>query len=226
MGTRESTVSQKPPDNLHLLLEAEGYSLVLNTEKSLVETHGDSAEDSQSADCVLRLEIHGMDSTPVLHLKIANYKPAKDKGLYEDGMDRTAGIVFFLFQLPETYPGGRAELLRIVRDLCDETPTLGVTKIVPGRAAFKKFIKRSRKHPQKWEDPVFVNSIKVDWKRKRPGSERLYIRVVFPGAEEGTNIIVLDESSEQLKAVTSGDLVRPKFPSARSPCERKLMYRR
>ncbi|KAJ5815122.1 hypothetical protein N7474_006899 [Penicillium riverlandense] len=218
MGAKESTASQKPPDDKHLVLDAEGYSLVLDAEKNLVETHGDEAGDSQSADRVLRLEIHGMGSAPVLHLKIAEHKPATDKYLYEVGMDWTAGMVFFLFRLPETYPGGRTGLLRIVRDLCDGSPTLGVTKIIPGRAAVKKFI-RSRKHPETWEDSVLVNGIKVDWKRKRPGSKRLHIRVVFPGAQEGTNMIVLDESSEQLKAVTSGDLVSPNFPTARSPCE-------
>lgn len=209
MGTKGSSVSQKPPDNQHLLPEAEGYSLVLDAEKNLVETRGDKAEESQSADRVLRLEIHGMGSAPVLHLKIAEHKPAKDKNVYENGMDGAAGIVFFLFQLPETYPGGRTGLLRIVRDLCDETPTLGVTKIVPGRTEVKRFFKRHRKHPQTWEDTIFVNGIKVDWKRKRPSSKRLYMRVVFPGAQEGTNLIVLDESSEQLKSVTSGDLVSP-----------------
>lgn len=214
MGTKESTLSQKPPDNQHPLLDAERYSLVLNAEKKLVESHKDEAEDSKSADRVLRLEIHGMGSAPVLNLNISEHKPAKDKYLYEDGMDWTAGMVFFLFQLPDTYPGGRAGLLRIVRDLCDETPTLGITKIISGRAAVKKYIKRCRKHSQTWEDSILVNGIKVDWKRKHPGSEKLHIRVVFPGLQEGTNMIVLDESSEQLKAVTSGDLVSPNFSSA------------
>ncbi|KAJ5679313.1 hypothetical protein N7462_007557 [Penicillium macrosclerotiorum] len=181
------------------------YKIILGDDDLIQSIPGPEGEDPESPNHVLDLKVTDWRTTaPCFDLGIDH---SRTTVLFESHLDWIDDSVHFSFKLPADYPGGRAQVLKRVRQLCDGSKPLGITDIHLGKFAIGKHLsatKKGRKKKHQWTSGFWAYGCKINWLKRTESSKNVHFK--FAAEEDEAVIFVVDETNPDFRSAVGTEM--------------------